>query len=195
MYICLAERGWSVSVAAPASTSRGPSSRHAREPFSTPRRIFTDSGTDTAFATASAIRQARSGSSSRCAPAPVFVTFRTGQPKFMSTMSAPGGLDHPRRLGHRARLRAEDLDRERMLVGRDPQVAERPLVPVLDPGAGDHLGADEPGPVAAALAAERLDADAGHRREDDPGRDLDVADPPGLLKVGLHKRRIVPGAC
>ena len=41
----------------------------------------------------------------------------------------------------------------------DPQVAERLLVPVLDPGAGDHLRADEPGAVAAALAAERLDAD------------------------------------
>jgi len=85
----LAERGCNVSVAAPASTSRGPSSRHAREPSSTPRRILTLTGTETADATASVIRHARSGSWSRCAPAPVFVTFRTGQPKFMSTRSAP----------------------------------------------------------------------------------------------------------
>jgi hypothetical protein len=32
---------------------------------------------------------ARSGSSKSVAPAPVFVTFRTGHPKLMSTMSAP----------------------------------------------------------------------------------------------------------
>ena len=193
MYICFAERGCSVSVAAPASTSRGPSSRHAREPSSTPRRIFTDSGTETAFATASVMRQARSGSSSRCAPAPVFVTFRTGQPKFMSTMSAPAASTIRAASAIARGLGAEDLDRERMLVGGDPQIAERALVPVLDPGAGDHLRADEAGPVAAALAAERLDADARHRREDDPGRDLDVADPPGLLELRRHKRRIVPG--
>ena len=37
----------------------------------------------------STTRQASVASSIRCAPAPVFVTFRTGQPKFMSTMSAP----------------------------------------------------------------------------------------------------------
>ena len=82
-----------------------------------------------------------------------------------------------------------------MLVGGDPQIAERPFVSVLDARAGDHLGAHEPGPVASSLAAERLDADPGHRREHDSGRDLDVADPPGLLKVRLHKRRIVPGGC
>ncbi len=89
MYICLAERGCSVSEAAPASTSCGPISRQAREPFSRPRRIFTVTGTDTASATAETILQARSGSSSSVAPAPVLVTFRTGQPKFTSTMSAP----------------------------------------------------------------------------------------------------------
>ena len=95
-------------------------------------------------------------------------------------------LDHPRRVGHHARLRAEDLDRERMLVAGDAQVAERPLVPVLDPGAADHLGADEPGAEPASLAAERLHADARHRRQDDARRDLDVADPPALSQVDLH---------
>ena len=89
VYICFAERGWSVSDAAPAATSRGPTVRQVREPLSTPRRIFTDTGSDVADATASTSRQARSGSSSSDAPAPVFVTFLTGQPKFMSTTSAP----------------------------------------------------------------------------------------------------------
>ena len=80
VYICRAERGWSVRLAAPASTSAGPTSRQVREPFSSPRRIFTETGTETASATASTIAQARAGSSSSVAPAPVFVTLRTGQP-------------------------------------------------------------------------------------------------------------------
>ena len=37
-----------MSDAAPAATSRGPTSRHAREPFSTPRRIFTLTGSGVA---------------------------------------------------------------------------------------------------------------------------------------------------
>ena len=89
MYICRAERGCSVSEEAPASTSRGPSSRHEREPFSIPRRILTVTGTETASATAEITRQARSWSSSSVAPAPVLVTFFTGQPKLTSTRSAP----------------------------------------------------------------------------------------------------------
>ena len=99
------------------------------------------------------------------------------------------GLDPPRGLGHRRRVRAEDLDRERMLVAGDPQVAERALVPVLDPGDRDHLRADEPGAVAAALAAERLDADARHRREHDPARDLDPAEVPVLVEIDRHRAR------
>ena len=89
MYICFAERGWSVSEAAPASTSCGPISRQVRDPFARPRRIFTETGSEIAFATDSTIAHARAGSSRQCAPAPVFVTLRTGQPKLMSTMSAP----------------------------------------------------------------------------------------------------------
>ena len=42
------------------------------------------------------------------------------------------GLDHARRVGHRVGVGAEDLDRQRMLVGGDAQVAERLLVAVLD---------------------------------------------------------------
>ncbi len=89
VYICSAERGWRVSVSAPTSTSFGPTSRHVREPSRRPRRIFTLTGTSTAAATDSTIAHARAGSSSSVAPAPVFVTLRTGQPKLMSTRSAP----------------------------------------------------------------------------------------------------------
>ena len=89
VYICFAERGCSVSAAAPASTSCGPTSSASREPSFRPRRIFTVTGTSTAAATALTIRPARAGSSRSVAPAPVFVTLRTGQPKLMSTMSAP----------------------------------------------------------------------------------------------------------
>ena len=151
-----------------------------------PRRIFTETGSGVAVATASTIRAAWSGSSSSDAPAPVFVTFRTGQPKLMSTMSAPAASTMRAASRHRDRVGAEDLDRERMLVGGDAQVAERALVAVLDPGHRDHLRADEPGAVAAALAAKCLHADAGHRREDEAARDLDVPDEPGLAKVDLH---------
>jgi len=82
-----------------------------------------------------------------------------------------------------------------MLVPAHPQVAEGALVPVLDPGATDHLRADQAGPVAAALAPEGLDADAGHRGQDDPGRHLDRADRPGIGQVDGHKPVIVPGGC
>ena len=80
-------------------------------------------------------------------------------------------------------LGAEELDRERMLVGGDAQVAERALVAVLDAGAADHLRADEARAEAPSLAPERLHADARHRREHEPRRHLDGADPPGFAKV------------
>ena len=105
------------------------------------------------------------------------------------------GLHEPCRLGHRPRLGAEDLDRQRVLVRGDPEVAERPLVAVLDARAGDHLGADESGPVPPTLAAKCLHADPCHGREHDASRDLDVANPPGLGQLPMHKRRIVPGRC
>ena len=180
VYICFAERGCSVSEAAPASTRRGPRSRHAREPSSSPRRIFTETGTETAPATAATIRHARSGSSSSVAPAPVFVTLRTGQPKLMSTMSAPAASTIRAASAITGGSEPKIWIASGCSSARDPQVAERALVPVLDARAADHLGADEPGAVAAALAAERLHADAGHRREHEPARDLDRPDPPGV---------------
>ena len=115
-------------------------------------------------------RQARSASSSRCAPAPVRVTFLTGQPKLRSTMSAPTASTIRAASAIEPRLGAEELDRERVLVGGDAQVAEGALVAVLDPGAADHLGAHEPRAVAPALAPERLHADARHRREHEARR-------------------------
>ena len=98
-----------------------------------------------------------------------------------------GRLDHARRLAHHLGLGAEDLNRQRMLGGGDPQVPECPLVAVLETGARDHLRADETGAEAAALTAERLDADARHGRQDEPGRNLDVPDPPGFSKIHLHR--------
>ena len=90
-------------------------------------------------------------------------------------MSAPAASTIRAASAIARRVGAEDLDRERVLVGAHPEVAERPLVPVLDPGHRDHLGADEAGPVAAALAAERLHADARHRRQNQAAGDVDAA--------------------
>ena len=70
-----------------------------------------------------------------------------------------------------------------MLVGRDAQVPERALVAMLDPGAADHLRAHETGAEAASLAPKGLHADARHRREDEPRRDLHRPDRPWFAKV------------
>ena len=96
-----------------------------------------------------------------------------------------GRLDDPCGLGHRGGVGAEDLDRERVLVGGDAQVAERAFVLVLDPRDRDHLRADEPGAVAAALAAKCLHAHTGHGREHEPARDLDPAEIPVRVQVDL----------
>ena len=102
-----------------------------------------------------------------------------------------GGRDHPRRLRHHRGVGAEDLDRQRVLVGADAQVAERPLVAVLDPRAGDHLRADEPGAEAASLAPEGLDADPGHRGQNDPRGNLDGADLPALAQIEHRRDRVL----
>ena len=80
-----------------------------------------------------------------------------------------------------------------MLVRRDAKVAERLLVPVLDSGATDHLGADEPGAESPALTPKCLHADARHRGEHDPRRNLDVADVPALTEVHKHDLKMVLG--
>jgi hypothetical protein len=58
VYICCAERGWSVSEAAPTASSFGPSSSAVRDPLRTPRRIFTVTGTSIASTTAATSSQA-----------------------------------------------------------------------------------------------------------------------------------------
>jgi hypothetical protein len=75
-----------------------------------------------------------------------------------------------------------------MLVGGDPQIPEGAFVAVVKARAADHLGADEARAEAAALTAERLHADARHRREHQAGRHLDRPDPPGGTKVHAQNR-------
>src|SRR5205085_4602688 len=89
------------------------------------------------------------------------------------------------------RLRAEDLHRERVLVGGDAQVAERPLVSVLEPGAADHLGAHETRPEAPSLPPEGLYAHARHRGQHDARRDPHRPDPPFRMKIYLHRAEIL----
>ena len=82
-----------------------------------------------------------------------------------------------------------------MLVRGDPEVPHRPLVPVGDPGHRDHFRADEPGPVAAALAAKGLHSDACHRREHEAGGDFDLPDEPDAVQVDLHTLEGSGGSC
>jgi len=97
-------------------------------------------------------------------------------------------VDNLRSIGrvYRTAAALNRLDRERVLVWRDPQVAERALVPVREPGAAHHLRADEPGAETASLAAKRLHTDARHRRQDEPRGDLHVADVPAFAQVDFH---------
>ena len=157
--------------------------RHAREPFSRPRRIFTETGTSTASATAATIAARPVGvvEQGRARAGLRHLAHRAAEVDVDDV--GAGVLDHPRRLRHQRRLGAEDLHRERVLVGGDPQVAERPLVPVVEPGAADHLRADEPGAEPPSLSAERLHAHARHRREHEARRHLDGPDPPGGMQI------------
>ena len=109
VYICWAERGCSVRACAPRlGSSRGPERRaRSREPFAQAaahlhRHRHVDRVGDGLDERG---RRGRARSSSE-PPAPVLVTLRTGQPKLMSTMSAPAADDHPRGLGHRGRARS-----------------------------------------------------------------------------------------
>ena len=180
-----------MSDAAPASTSRGPDVEARARAVLEPAAHLHRHGHDDRLGDRVDDRgSARSGSSSSVAPAPVFVTFRTGQPKLMSTMSAPAASTIRAASAITRRLGAEDLHGERLLVGRDAQVAERALVPVVEPGAAHHLRADEPRAEAPPLAAKGLHADARHRREHEARGDLDrrrIAQE--LAKIYLHRAR------
>ena len=150
----------------------------ARSPGSGPERSFTVTGRPEPSPAARATATARSGSSSSAAPAPVFTTLRTGQPMLRSIRSAPASATRRRGRAHRVGVRAEELDRDRMLVGMDPQhlVAVRSL-PWWSAKLETISETAMPGAVAARLQAHEPVADPGQRREQDAVRDLDVGDP------------------
>ena len=158
-----------MSDAAPDSTSRGPSSRHARDPSRTPapqlhRHGDVDGGGDRLDDAGGAIGVFEQV----CAGARPRDLLHRAAEVDVDEVGADR-LDHACGLAHRDGLGAEELDGERVLVGRHAQVAERPLVAVLDPGAELTISrAHEAGAVAASLAAEGLHADARHGREHEP---------------------------
>ena len=167
-----------MSVAAPASTSRGTDGEAgARAVLETAAHLHGDGHVhgirdrgDDLLRPARVVEQRRAGARLR--------HLAHGAAEVDVDDVRAGLDDHLRGLGHQRRLGAEDLNGERMLVSRDPQVAERPLVAVVKAGAADHLRTDEPRAEPAALPAERLHADAGHRGEHDARRHLDRPDPP-----------------
>ena len=92
-------------------------------------------------------------------------------------MSAPASATIAGRRAHHLGVLAEELDRDRVLVGMQPQqLAQRALVAVVQAEARDHLRDREAGAVAARLQADEPVADPRQRREQHAVGDLDVAD-------------------
>ena len=89
LYIWQRVRPWMVSAAMPASCRRSASSTIILELSSHPRRVLTVTGLPTASTTAFVMATILSGSFIIPLPAPRPAIFDTGQPKLMSTMSAP----------------------------------------------------------------------------------------------------------
>ena len=82
---------------------------------------------------------------------------------------------------HHLGVVAEELHRDRVLVGMDPhQLAQGALVAVVEAEAGDHLRDGEARPVAFRLQAHEPVADPGQRREQDAVGDPHAADLEGL---------------
>ena len=130
------------------------------------------------------------GHRSSAAPAPVFSTFGTGQPMLRSISAGPACGGDGRRLAHHVGVGAEELDRDRALVGVDAQhLLDRAPVAVRDREARDHLRDRQPGAVALRLQAHEPVADPGERREQDPVRDLDVRDRKGDVRGGWTAAR------
>jgi hypothetical protein len=71
----------------------------------------------------------------------------------------------PRRLAHRDRVGAEDLDADRALVGPEGELVERRLVLAANPLGGEELGDDHVRAVPAAEPPEGRLRHAGHRCE------------------------------
>ena len=88
-------------------------------PGLTPPRSFTVTGRPEPSRAARAMATARSGSLIIAAPAPVFITFGTGQPMFRSRMSAPTRATSAAARAHDLRVVPEELDRDGPLVGVD----------------------------------------------------------------------------
>ena len=188
VYICRAERGWSVSEAAPASTRRGPRlEAGARAVLEAAAHLDGHRQVDGVGDRRDDPRGAAGVLEQRGARTGLRHLADRAAEVDVDDVGARVG-DHPGRLGHHGRLGAEDLHGERMLVRRDAQVSECPLVLVVQAGAADHLRADQSGAEAAALAPERLHADAGHRREHETGRNLHRPDPPGGAEIDVHAR-------
>ena len=85
-------RGWMARACTPAASNMRRKSRNSPRSFceaSQPARIFTVTGTFTAFTMAVTQRSANLMSRSSAEPAPPLVTLLAGQPMFRSTMSAP----------------------------------------------------------------------------------------------------------
>ena len=88
------------------------------------------------------------------------------------------GLGRDRRAGaHHFGIVPEQLDRDRVLVGVDPQqLPQGALVAIVQAEARDHLREGETGAVAARLESYEPVADSGQRRQQDPVGDLDAPD-------------------
>ena len=88
-----------------------------------------------------------------------------------------GGGDGRGRIAHHLGIGAEELDRNRPLVGVNAKhlLGRAPIV-VSEGVAGDHLRDREPGAVALGLHAHEPVADAGERGEQDTVSELEVGD-------------------
>ena len=89
LYIWLRVRPWTVTILTPRSSAIRASSGALRSAWSQPIRIFTVTGTSTAFTVASMSLVASPTSFINAEPASWPTTLRTGQPKLISMMSAP----------------------------------------------------------------------------------------------------------
>ena len=108
-----------------------------------PARSLTVTGRPEPSRAARATATAVSGSLISAAPAPVFITFGTGQPMLRSMRSAPRAATSAAAERMIVRVLAEQLDRDRparaLVRVDDEQLVERLAVAVVDREARDHL--------------------------------------------------------
>ena len=87
-YICARVRPCTATAAAPAASQSRAKATAFTSPPSQPLRNFTVTGTSTAAATAETISAASEGERISALPSPLLTILPTGQPMFMSIMSA-----------------------------------------------------------------------------------------------------------